>query len=244
VLEFLRPRVLLFDFYGTLVDFETDEHDESRHSAWEVVALFLRYRGSSASPEVLREKYFHYVEEALTGSAQRHADVDVIPIFQRLMDEAGVSGNDGLAITVAQLFRSCSIKRFDLFHETRSVIEALSKKFILGLVSDSQEPYLIPELRQASLDVFFKTVVMSSCYGYRKPDPRLMLTALKQLGVEPGEAIYVGDSWMRDVEGAQAAGIHPVWVRREKRVIEPPPHDFSVDTIRDLTDLLRLGSPA
>ena len=243
MLEHLRPKVVLFDFYGTLIDFETDEYDETLHSAWEVIAHFLRYRGARTSAELLRVRYFRYVEDALKETGNRHADVDVVRIFQRLMDEAGVMNGDGLAMTVAQLFRSRSIKRFELFHETRSVIEALAQKFVLGLVSDSQAPYLIPELQQVSLDRFFRTVVMSSTYGYRKPDPRLLLTAVEQLGVSAEETIYVGDSWMRDVEGAHAAGIHPVWLCRGKRQVAPP-HDFEVDVIRDLNELLRLHPPA
>ena len=239
MLEDLRPKVVLFDFYGTLVDFETDE---GGHNAWDVVALFLRYRGSNAQGETLRAKYFHYVEEALNGSANQHADVDVVPIFQRVIEEAGVAAANGLATTVAQLFRSRSVSRFVPFHETRSVLEKLSKSFVLGLVSDSQEPYLLPELRQVALDPFFKTVVMSSQYGYRKPDPRLLRTALDQLGVSAGEAVYVGDSWLRDVEGAHAASIHPIWIRREKPLVAPP-HDFRVDIIRDLDELCRLRPP-
>src|SRR6185503_18463800 len=97
----------------------------------------------------------------------------------------------------------------------------------------------LPELRQVALDSFFKTVVMSSRYGYRKPDPRLLQTGLDQLGIRASEAVYVGDSWLRDVEGAHAAGVHPIWIRREGPYTTPP-HDFRVDTIRDLDELCRL----
>jgi phosphoglycolate phosphatase len=46
--------------------------------------------------------------------------------------------------------------------------------------------------------------------GRAKPLPDMLLTALERLGVEPAEAVYVGDMTV-DVETARAAGV-PVWV--------------------------------
>lgn len=51
----------------------------------------------------------------------------------------------------------------------------------------------------------------------RKPDPAPLLFACRQLGIAPGEAIYVGDD-QRDVEAARAAGMPSVaalWGYRE-----------------------------
>ena len=51
----------------------------------------------------------------------------------------------------------------------------------------------------------------------RKPDPAPLLHACTQLGVEPGEALYVGDD-LRDVQAAKAAGmpcVAALWGYRE-----------------------------
>jgi FMN phosphatase YigB (HAD superfamily) len=48
--------------------------------------------------------------------------------------------------------------------------------------------------------------------GWRKPHKRIFEDALERLQVEAGEAIYVGDSPLEDIKGAEAADIRTVFV--------------------------------
>jgi putative hydrolase of the HAD superfamily len=228
----VKPKALLFDFYGTLVDIETEEHDLH---VWETIARFLRYRGSNAPAEQLRATYIAHVDQALAAGKEPHPEVDVVAIFGTL------AGDASLGVVLAQLFRSLTIRRFTPFPEAHAVIAALAKSFPLALVSDSQEPYIVPELRMARLEQTFPIVVISSRYGYRKPDPRLFHEALHRLGVTAADAIYVGDSWTHDVVGATNAGIHPVWIRRNPDVRKPDTR--KMDILRSLKGLLRLRPP-
>src|SRR5262249_43328437 len=50
-------------------------------------------------------------------------------------------------------------------------------------------------------------VVVSGEVGHVKPHPLLFRTVLGQLGVEPREALFVGDNWLGDVQGAKRAGM-------------------------------------
>jgi len=43
--------------------------------------------------------------------------------------------------------------------------------------------------------------------GELKPNPRLLLDILEQIGAEPSDAVYVGDSLVKDVAMAQEAGV-------------------------------------
>lgn len=57
------------------------------------------------------------------------------------------------------------------------------------------------------------TAVVDSHYvGVEKPDPEIFALALDALAVEAQRCIYVGDSVHFDVNGATAAGLHPVHV--------------------------------
>ena len=53
-------------------------------------------------------------------------------------------------------------------------------------------------------------VVDSQVVGVSKPDPRIWGFALEVLGVPAARTLYVGDSVYNDVEGARAAGLHPL----------------------------------
>lgn len=56
-----------------------------------------------------------------------------------------------------------------------------------------------------------RTLVVSDEVGVRKPDPAIFAFALADLpGVEPERVAYVGDSVLNDVQGARAAGLHPI----------------------------------
>jgi putative hydrolase of the HAD superfamily len=55
-------------------------------------------------------------------------------------------------------------------------------------------------------------VVDSHHVGVEKPDPAIFALALEALGVDAQRCLYVGDSVHFDVNGASAAGLHPVHV--------------------------------
>lgn len=49
--------------------------------------------------------------------------------------------------------------------------------------------------------------------GDRKPNPRTLLDICRDLGVDPGDTVYVGDSLSRDIYMAQQAGVRSAWAR-------------------------------
>jgi putative hydrolase of the HAD superfamily len=53
-------------------------------------------------------------------------------------------------------------------------------------------------------------VVDSHLVGIEKPDPRIFHVALSALEVEASQAVYVGNTVKFDVNGAIAAGLHPI----------------------------------
>ena len=74
----------------------------------------------------------------------------------------------------------------------------------------------------------------------RKPDPAPLLHACTQLGVEPGEALYVGDD-LRDVQAARAAGMPSVAALWGYREDGDDPHRWQADHVAArATDVLAL----
>lgn len=77
------------------------------------------------------------------------------------------------------------------------------------------------------------TVIDSHLVGIEKPDPRIFQLAIDVLEVAPERSIYVGDTIRFDVDGAYAAGLHPVHV---------DPYDFCDGRHRHVADLDELTS--
>jgi putative hydrolase of the HAD superfamily len=59
---------------------------------------------------------------------------------------------------------------------------------------------------------YLSVTIDSRHVGVSKPDPAIFRLALRELGVPAESAIYVGDSFERDVRAAKAAGLGAVWV--------------------------------
>ncbi len=59
----------------------------------------------------------------------------------------------------------------------------------------------------------FDVTVFSCVAGIKKPDPHIYSMATVQLGIEPGDCLYIGDGSSRELTGALEVGMHPVLIR-------------------------------
>ena len=113
----------------------------------------------------------------------------------------------------------------------------------MGLLSNADDGFLLPNLEL--LEVGFDVVLTSEQAQIYKPRPELFHMILDQLGVFPGETVYVGDRQLEDVQGPLDAGMHPVWINRDKRLVDSslpmPPHQIS--SLTQLPGLLHNGLP-
>jgi HAD superfamily hydrolase (TIGR01509 family) len=86
-----------------------------------------------------------------------------------------------------------------------------SSGYYLAVISNS-DGTVEGELQRAGLDEYLEFVIDSSVVGVEKPHPEIFEIALQRSGVEPGEAIYVGDTYPTDVGGAELAGLRGILI--------------------------------
>ncbi|WP_155059191.1 HAD family hydrolase [Streptomyces blattellae] len=95
------------------------------------------------------------------------------------------------------------------YPDAAEVLHTLRERGIrVGVVSNIGWD-LRPVFREHGLDPYIDTYVLSYEHGIRKPDPRLFATACAKLGVEPRDALMVGDD--RRADGGAATlgcGVH------------------------------------
>lgn len=79
----------------------------------------------------------------------------------------------------------------------------------MGIISNTFIPgeVLDRHLQDEGLLQFFPVRVYSCNVGFRKPDRRIFRIALKQIGLAPEETMFVGDSIIADIRGANKAGL-------------------------------------
>ena len=65
-------------------------------------------------------------------------------------------------------------------------------------------------IKNSVLSRYFDVMCMSCELGMKKPDTAIFERCLKDLGLEAQECLYVGDGGSRELETAQAVGMHPL----------------------------------
>ena len=128
----------------------------------------------------------------------------------------------------------------ELYDDTLSTLDSLRDRGLrMAVVTNSPWPGRVrqPDIGALGLGEYVNAVVSSGDVGYRKPHAFVFERALAAIGVEPREAVMVGDSLVNDVLGAQKLGITGVWKRNGRGTDDVAEADF---VISDLNDLLAL----
>jgi len=147
-----------------------------------------------------------------------------------------------LSSKLTRLWRDCDGRRVPREDVKDTVIELSKRGYLLGIIANTITETEIPDYLEADgLSGYFKTVVLSSKVGIRKPNPEIYWEAARRIGVEPAKCVYVGDNPVRDVEGTRAAGygMFILFFEPATQAKEPPTGEIKPDyTIREMKDLL------
>lgn len=124
---------------------------------------------------------------------------------------------------------------FELYDDVAPVLKELSRRgLVVGAISNSHRS-LDAFCEHFSLRDAISVAVSSAEHGYMKPHRSIFETALLQAKVGAGESLMVGDSLKHDIEGALAAGMQAVLLRRSGEV--PPGLPPNVPLITGLHEL-------
>lgn len=129
-----------------------------------------------------------------------------------------------------------------LIKNAGEILRKLSKNYCLCIISNGYAGFIYATLDFHNLRRYFKKIIISQEVNLEKPAPEMFYLALDSCGIEPGEAMMVGDSYEADVKGAKAVGMKACWVNPDCK--EPPgaDYDFMIKDISELPGILALKS--
>jgi len=210
-------RAVLFDWGDTLMQWTPDETLlEAGHRA----ALTAIGRADLAADGAVTD-YFRRVYEPKFWVPGVLEELEYPALVRELLGQFGIEPTeDELDAYLAAEHAEWSPAR-QLGATTHALLESLrSRGLKLGLVSNAFDPgpLLHRDLADVGVAERIDFAVFSSEVGKRKPHPLIFETALSALGVEAGDALFVGDALLQDIGGAGRLGmktVQAVWFRAD-----------------------------
>lgn len=132
--------------------------------------------------------------------------------FQNVCEQFGVLNSD-MVLALYNAYWDSFLNEMTLFPMVKETMDMLKKNNIkIAFCTDLTANIQFRKLSRLNLRTAANAIVTSEECGTEKPDPKIFAAVLKKLGEKPSEAVMVGDDLKRDIEGAEAVGISPIWL--------------------------------
>lgn len=175
----------------------------------------------------MRDQYpeLRYRVSEMRRVATRHA-----------LQQVGVNEKEAIVLADAAFDIFWALRQqVEVFDETPVLLQTLSQHYVLGAISNGNAC-----LKTIGLDHHFQFHFAADDFPRGKPAPDMFIAALQKTGVEPQEALHIGDHPQDDIQGAQAVGMKTLWVNLDKKTwpetVQKP--DFTATTLAQIALLL------
>jgi putative hydrolase of the HAD superfamily len=247
-----RPplRAVIFDLFDTLVDLHMENVQWEEFRGMSIPTSTRRLHAAVAERaevdfEAFAEALIQVSREARETHYLKDLEYPTRDRFDALLSRLGVADSD-LSEALTQLHMGEIRAAVEIPEHHVRTLDRLGRRASLALCSNfSHAPTARRVLEDAGMRHQLDAIVVSEEVGIRKPRGEIFQAVLEALGVEPGEALHVGDSLRADVAGAAFAGIRTVWLTR--RVPDPerslaeydgPPPDWRIGDLEELVALV------
>jgi len=219
----VKYRAVIFDLWQTLVPWDVEESTRFNTEVAKTIGV---------DPERYLEAWLtaHHLPNRNTGPAADH--------FQALFGELGVNADvDDVLAMRRERARRVLVPRSDAL----PTLEELRRRgHLLGMISVCTQD--VPEVwEDTALGGKFDVTVFSCDVGLSKPDPRIYQLAAEQLGVAPGDCLFVGDGANDELPGAERAGMTALQLRAPGETLTADGAAWSGPSVGQLSEVLELA---
>jgi 2-haloacid dehalogenase len=228
MLDFTRFKVLTFDCYGTLIDWET--------GIFSALRPILAAHEKKITDSTLLELYSELELKAERGEFLRYRDV-LQSVVRGFGERLGFSPTETEVRSLPE-----SLPHWQPFPDTVEALRALKSRYRLAVISNVDDDLFASTAPK--LGVAFDHVITAQQAGCYKPCMRMFNLAEERIAVRREQWLHVGQSIYHDVIPGQSLGIATVWVNRPsprpgagaaKAAAGKP--DLEVPNLKSLADL-------
>jgi len=224
------PDAIVFDLFGTLVYFDDGRLPRVQVGGRSVMTTVpgLTRMLSEYAPGIEPENFLTCLSEvgAEIFEYKRRMGIEIATAvrFERALQRLGIDTEAaGRAAAEMAAAHMDSLAEAVVVPAGRSALLArLAAHYRLALVSNFDHgPTARRVLVRAGLDTHLESIVISAEEGIRKPVASIFLRACDALELAPSRCLYIGDTFVEDIEGAAGAGLACVWVTRQSQPPSP-----------------------
>ena len=206
-----KAKAVITDYIGTIVNASYYNIEASKRTLYNALAnagfeisladFLVAYDEAHEKYRVIRYKQFREVTNAVwVCEALNNLGCKVNPEDYRI--------KAALNVFFQQYVESLKLRPY-----AEKLLERIKKHCKLGLVSNfTYAPAFYASLKNLGIRQFFDAIVVSAENGRRKPHTSIFQDILAKLQVEAKDAVFIGDSPLEDIKGAQAAGLKTVFI--------------------------------
>jgi len=198
MLDFGRFRVLTFDCYGTLIDWES--------GILAALGPLLAAHGKSLADDKLLELFGGLEAEAEAGEYQSYRKV-LEGVARGVGRRLGFEASEQEARSLPE-----SLKNWPPFPDTVAALGKLKNRYKLAIVSNTDDDLFAQTARL--LEVPFDWVITAQQAGSYKPSHNNFRLALERIARPADEVLHCAQSIYHDVVPARELGLATVWVNR------------------------------
>jgi putative hydrolase of the HAD superfamily len=235
----VNPEVIFLDAVGTLFGVQG--------GVGQIYSRFAREAGVSVTAKAI-DKAFIESFRAAPRMAFPGIDRAEIPEYEYQWWRAIAHQTFTNAGAIEQFsdFNTFFAPLYDYFAQAEAwfiyddVPEALSYWQSMGLqlgVISNFDSRLYPVLEALHISHFFASITISTEVGAAKPDAAIFECGLSKHDCPAARAWHIGDSYDEDFQGAEAAGVHGIWLHRHRDSEAANPSITAISSLMELTSL-------
>ena len=219
VVDWLRQiRVLTFDCYGTLIDWEGGARETLREI----------FRGQPLP--VSEEEFFREWERIQFRLIQSYRPYREI-VAESFLETCAALGLDAIPAD-AHAFAG-AIGRWQPFPDTRGALAKLHRRAKLAILSNIDDDIIAETVKL--LGVEFDWIITAQQAHAYKPSTAPFRLALERIAMQPDAVAHVAFGFEYDIGPAAALGMKTILVKRTRVLIPPEPRPDLI--VRNLAEL-------
>jgi putative hydrolase of the HAD superfamily len=217
--EIVRYEAVLFDFFGTLVEYQPDRARLDYPSSHCLLASW----GHSLTHQTFITQWDLASAELEMKAAASFKEFTMADAALAFSATCGLQLSPERCQALGATFVTEWQKHVRPIDGVPELLGRLARSARLGIVSNTHDAAMVPSiLRSMGVADEFDVIVLSVSHGYRKPHPSIYQAALDQLRCRAEQVAFVGDSHDADYIGAGLAGMTPYLIDPGELYEVPP----------------------